>query len=336
VTETPSGGEGTLDPKPSSTTPPTTSASGARPSKPPTSAGLTSFDWFVLALSGFILPFVLGLIAIDQCPVMRNQYLVYTIVQLVIIEWFLFRFIRLPIKGHVSPKFLAATEQRRADIRGLIEESQAQERNLIGTIEQLEQADYVRQKIFAAIDYAIKRHDWLEEQRTRILGLSVTAATIIVAAIAIFVKTGPIDIMQGLSLGALLAIAVLSLCRMVLLYNAELDAHRPYRIISDIRFWYFKYLIPSPPARHDDPIELAKSMLQDRQKYVKSLRENLELSKSIREDVEQIFILQVLQRYKSESLTRMRHLLLVFTVFGSMQACVYFVLLLLSRVIDGT
>ena len=115
-------------------------------------------------------------------------------------------------------------------------------------------------------------------------------------------------------------LAVFGIWIALLRYNAELDGDRPYRLVSDIRFWYFRYNIPthSESVSGGSVLNSAGSVLRERANFIDRISKNFTLKNSIREDLEQIFILQVLQRYKSESLTRMRwslvYLICCFTI----------------------
>jgi hypothetical protein len=170
----------------------------------------------------------------------------------------------------------------------------------------------VRDKVFRAIDYAIKRHDWYEDQRSRvfqiILGISALALTVA----GFFLKSLPHFVPLYCSVAGLFLVILISLIAAVFYYNKELDADRPYRSISDIRFWFFRYNLPlhsSAGKSSSDIRTSAEAVTGERRRFLERISENFDPYTSLREDLEQLFILQVLQLYKTESLTRLRWLL---------------------------
>lgn len=185
--------------------------------------------------------------------------------------------------------------------------------------------DYFTAKISSAIDYAIKRHDWYEEQRAKILqsGFSLFSFTALV--LGIIIKTSPNFVASFTVKLTVLVIAILCLItilRVVVLYNSELDADRPYRLISDIKTWYFRYNLPSSSMDCLKAIEQqANKVANERKEFFDRIISQVDLNQSIREDLEQIFILQVLQRYKSESLTKMRWTISAYVVAMTVLFC---------------
>ena len=169
---------------------------------------------------------------------------------------------------------------------------------------------YQQEKTFRAIDYAIGRHDWYESQRANIFRITIALCGILVSIVTIFARLESEDITTISSgLISLSLITLISLGRSVLLYNAELDGDRPYRLISDIRYWYFRYNLPKHSSESEEmrsPLNRAEAVAIERRDFFERVTSHNKLEKSVREDLEQIFILQVLQRYKHESLTKMR------------------------------
>jgi hypothetical protein len=182
---------------------------------------------------------------------------------------------------------------------------------------------YLVKKIFAAIDYAIKRHDWYEDQRSRIFQASLTMLSVVLAVLAIGVKATdnllapyPFLLLQFAVCTAIL------LVRMLWLYSRELNVDRPYRLVSDVAFWYFRYNLPEKSRGlhlKSDALSAAQAVLKERETFFRRLAANFPIVESMREDLEQLFILQVLQRYKSESLVKMQWVLNYFLIFGSIQ-----------------
>lgn len=197
--------------------------------------------------------------------------------------------------------------------------------------EALEHRNYLYNKIDKAIDYAIGRHDWYENQRLNILQLSLATSTVIFATCGLAINhfdPAPIEIKSFCILSVVLAIFGVWVA--LLRYNAELDGDRPYRSVSDIRFWYFRYNIPqhSDASKHSKLLTSARKVLEERKLFIERVADNFNLKESVREDLEQIFILQILQRYKSESLTRMRWTLVYLICAFTAQVLLALILLL--------
>jgi hypothetical protein len=190
--------------------------------------------------------------------------------------------------------------------------------------------DYFTQKISASIEYSIKRHDWYEDQRARLFQASLTLMTGVLAVVAIALRAAStVTASQEKALIVLGLITVGSVLRVILLYNRELDADRPYRLIADIRLWFFRYNLPGVGGKRTtkrNALSSAEDVASERKRFMSRVLENTDLALSIREDLEQIFTLQVLQRYKSESLTRIRWALSYFLMFASIQLLVFSVL----------
>ncbi len=189
------------------------------------------------------------------------------------------------------------------------------------------QAPAVRDKVFRAIDYAIKRHDWYEDQRSRIFQIILGISTLVLTITGFFLKDVPHFLPLYCSILGFFLIILLTLSVAVFHYNKELDADRPYRSISDIRFWFFRYNLPSHSSagkESRDIRERAEAVVRERRRFFNRIVENFDPDESLREDFEQLFILQVLQLYKTESLTRLRWLLSYSLLVLPFQFALYF------------
>jgi hypothetical protein len=213
---------------------------------------------------------------------------------------------------------LGSRPKRTPAINLLAEQARAQESKQIGAMLDSKLAKskvkdndaYQLNKLLAAIEYAIQRHDWYEGQRVNILNSSLTAGGLLVAGIGLFAEnvTTLSDPQKSIVFGIILTVVV-ALGIIVFEYQSQLDRDRPYRLTSDVRHWYYRYQLPERATHIGDRLDfdkIASDQLEERLGYVKSLLENFDFVKSIREDIEQLYILHVLQRYKSESLQRMR------------------------------
>jgi len=180
--------------------------------------------------------------------------------------------------------------------------------------------DYFTKKLLVAIDYAIKRHDWYEEQRSRLFQTSLTLMTGILTIVALVVRSGSSPAIQArVCLWILGIITIVAALRAVLLYDMELDRDQPYRLIADIRFWYFRYSLPSASSTSSDgdqAEDAAQHVATERTRFVDRLLANAALPESLREDMEQLFVLHTLARSKSESLSAMRWTLSYYVIFA--------------------
>ena len=177
--------------------------------------------------------------------------------------------------------------------------------------------DFLTTKVLASIDYAIKRHDWYEDQRFRIFQVAVAMTTTLLSILAVVSSAGAtlspswLLILRGLGLSA-----AICLVTMIYLYNSDLDADRPHRYISDVRFWYFRYNLPSHGAVGVPlaPDAAASHVAAERDRFMERVADGFAWLPSLREDLEQLFILHTLQRAKSESLVQMRWVLSYFLI----------------------
>lgn len=191
-------------------------------------------------------------------------------------------------------------------------------------------ASYQLQKLQTAISYTINRHDWYEAQRSGLLTKHLTLSGLAFTAIGLYVgqqKTGlPLESKLVIfSIGLLLLI---SLLYAIHLYNSELDQDRPYRLVSDIRFWYYRYSLPDAVKRYGERLDfqnIADDVLKEREKFLNRATENSDLQSSLREDFEQLFILHILVKHKSESLQKIRWAFFSTTAFLSFSAVWFFV-----------
>lgn len=115
-----------------------------------------------------------------------------------------------------------------------------------------------------------------------------------------------------------------SITRAVFLYNIELDADRPYRLVSDVRHYYYVYNMPEPINKNGNKYtDIANIVCDKRNEFINRITENFDGIESTREDIEQIFILQTLQMHKSRSLKKMRNNLSSLLIFGALEIALY-------------
>lgn len=252
---------------------------------------------------------------------MDGDYCVENVFQILLMAVYpIFLYFALP-EGHWTVKGrFSRTEQIKNEIDAIRSELHQTESAIleshVSTIEPLK-GEYLTGRIGHAIDYAIGRHDWYEEQRTKILTTILTLGTFSIAVVALFLGAGASKQAAFMGSGYVWVVATTILCA-VYHFNDELDQDRSYRLVSDIRTWFFRYNLPERSSNNmSDPIAAASAVREERKRFLERIAENLDLQRALREDFEQIFVLQVLQRYKNESLTKLRHLLLYMCAFES-------------------
>ena len=160
--------------------------------------------------------------------------------------------------------------------------------------------------------YAVGRHDWYDEQRLRFLtvGLALLAAFAALATILTSLSDNLLVLTSvlggvGILCGFFTGIALLYL------YNSGIGRKHPYRYIADIRSWYFIYglrgKLPTAISGRDPIARKQKQQILDAYKnYIKRWYDWAnEPNCFFKEDLQQVFILHVLQRYKYQNMKRM-------------------------------
>jgi hypothetical protein len=170
---------------------------------------------------------------------------------------------------------------------------------------------YQLQKLQTAISYTINRHDWYEAQRSGLLTkhLSLTGLTFTAIGLYVGQQKGGVPLETKLMILSIGMLLLFSLVYAIHLYNSELDQDRSYRLVSDIRFWYYRYSLPDKVKDYGESLDfqhMANDVLSERRKFLDRAVEQSNLESSLREDFEQLFILHVLIKHKSESLQKIR------------------------------
>jgi len=199
--------------------------------------------------------------------------------------------------------------------------------NSIGIDDKGDNYEFIQTKVYKAIDYSISRHDWYENQRNRIFNIVIWLSGFILTFIGLMMKNSDVKIIETPPLLAILITVAISLITGLYLYNKELDSDRPYRLVSDVKFWFFRYNLPAHSEKTKDYLHgIATEVLKERTKFFDRISENFTIANSMREDFEQLFILQVLQRYKSESLTKLRWLMSYTIVTLIIEVIIYLII----------
>jgi elongation factor P hydroxylase len=236
-------------------------------------------------------------------------------------------------KGLGASPLTRRNQGEQHSLDGLKQTQQQTERSLMepvtaawSGIPKEQRLNYASERLLKGIDYAIQRHDWYEDQRSKIFQamVALSSAIFVIAGWLVSGRTAEANLIM---LFGFVSIAFLCLIVGVYYYNSELDTERPYRLVSDIRLWFFKYNISLDKMygfRRVDRITLAAQVLSERKKFFERLVPSLESPNAIREDLEQLFILQILQNHKSISLKKMRWALSYIAVAFGVQIVMWF------------
>ncbi|SRR6266498_1929264 len=189
-------------------------------------------------------------------------------------------------------------------------------------------------RLYRMIDYGIKRFDWYEEQRFKFLQIALVLITV-TAGLSGFlanVRNSVSALALTLSFGAV-GTLLLTGVKLMLAYNELRNITYPYRKIADIRSWFFKYNFKDLPASlSSEPVHSIKEVQEVATAYQNFVERWSEYAKKprgfIEEDLQQVFILQLLQNYRRASLEGMVKLLnvgvIVFIAFSVLAVFVFF------------
>lgn len=169
----------------------------------------------------------------------------------------------------------------------------------------------LRERLYRMIEYGIRRHDWYDDQRHRFLQIGLALMAAGVAICAVFSKLVDLKVPTEVISWIFGIVIFCTGLYLVYLYNKGVARSHPYRKISDIRSWYFVYNFPSGLRDHlsekpDDAKREVNEVIAGLQVF---LDRWLELTKDrlafIKEDLEQVFILQLLQSYRHQQVKAM-------------------------------
>jgi hypothetical protein len=177
-------------------------------------------------------------------------------------------------------------------------------------------------RLYKMIDYAIQRHDWYEDQRHRFLQLGLALLAFTTAAGTIVVANRDF-LVCGALLGAVLGIASMLVTGVLLIwtYARGMSRQYPHRQFADIRSWYYRYNFAGKKFAYLDRDtvkggvqveEVARNFESFVSRWVDFACED---GRFLVEDLEQVFILQLLQGYRSASVVSMVRTVKVGTLF---------------------
>jgi len=189
------------------------------------------------------------------------------------------------------------------------------------------------------IMYAIGRHDWYDEQRLRFLtvGLALLAAFAALATVLTSLSDNLLILTSvigwvGILCGFATGIALLYL------YNSGVERDHPYRYIADIRSWYFIYglrgKLPTAISKRDGIARKQKQQILNA--YKNNMKRWYDCASEpngfLKEDLQQVFILHVLQRYRYQDVKRMSKTLF----YGMLITLIVFLLAIASSFLPNS
>lgn len=155
------------------------------------------------------------------------------------------------------------------------------------------------------IDYASGRHDWHDNIRVNLLniGIGIIGFSLAIASLAAALD-GKFSILSKWFLWTFIITIVLTGICVIYRYNKGVSKNHPYRKIVDIRSWYFIYNFSDKLKDHIKGFTPQKQRAVSKTfiSYKKALDRWLEYASEknafIKEDFEQVMILQILQSHK--------------------------------------
>lgn len=198
---------------------------------------------------------------------------------------------------------------------------------------------FLNARLYKMIEYGIGRVDWYEEQRNKVLNVGFAFFALATGILAFlgaafnFVPNQFPAISFALSICSAITLIFTGLS-ILYEYVSLISADPAHRTISDIRSWYFIYNFPDDidfhlktdnPNRLKQTKEVSKAYLEFIDRWSEfATKEKAFLS----EDLQQVFILQMMQRYRRQSLAAMRRKLelgtILFIFFIALSSITYF------------
>jgi hypothetical protein len=172
----------------------------------------------------------------------------------------------------------------------------------------------IQDRLYKMIDYASDRYEYYSDQRHKFLNLGLSFIGISATFIGIIVSKDN-TLSENLKICGYIDSIILFITGiiMTLIYNSYTTADYPYRKIMDIQSWYFKYKF-SDKLDYKISKRKAKSdrqLLEVTKGYLDSVYNWTNKSKIknyfIKEDIEQVAILHLLQKYGRDCVNKMKN-----------------------------
>ena len=169
----------------------------------------------------------------------------------------------------------------------------------------------IQERLYKMIDYTVKRQDWYADQCHRLLQIGLGLIASSAAIIALFTKVEKLSVVSQFLAYSLGVSIFFTGIRLVYLYNIALAGDHPYRKLANITSWFFAYRFPEDlPQNISKNTEIARKQIEQESKYIREYFSNfLSHAKDklgiIREDIEQVSVLLILQKYKHKQTQQM-------------------------------
>jgi len=176
--------------------------------------------------------------------------------------------------------------------------------------------EQIAQRLHKMITYAVGRVDHYESVRHRYLafGLGLFAGSIAFGTLLVRMQSNMPPVPLMLSVVGMVVVLVTGLA-LAVYYNDTTAKEYAYRSIADIRSWYFRYHFPTTRklVLSEDETK-ARAQAQEMGKALEHflsrwLEFASEKRRFVAEDLEQVFILFLLQRYKFQAVQGMSRIL---------------------------
>jgi hypothetical protein len=179
-----------------------------------------------------------------------------------------------------------------------------------------EERTAIQQRLWNMIQYAISRHDYWENYRTRYLTIATALVSVAAAGLAILVNA---RIVGFSALGIHASFIALGGTGVYIIwrFREETSPDYPYRKVAEVKSWiYFYTLIRNEKLLRESLPEKAPNAVREKaaQEYLSGLQKfttewtSMNEWEHIQEDLEQVLILFTLQAYKRMFARGMAHI----------------------------
>lgn len=169
----------------------------------------------------------------------------------------------------------------------------------------------LQDRVYRMIEYAVGRHDWYEDQRGKLFQAALGMLSFIAAAAAIVNSLGGSKyFVFFLCIG--LIILGITACRLIIMYTQVSEKNHPYRKAADIKSWYYRYTVSGEIiddldalVGHEDREAAIDDVRKNFRAFLMAISGTLDRKIFLREDLQQVFILYLLQNYRQTNLKKM-------------------------------
>ena len=168
------------------------------------------------------------------------------------------------------------------------------------------------ERLYKMIDYGIRRQDWYEDQRNKVLSLAIGLLGLSSFLVAGLLNSAAQELIWFRIFGGLTIISVVATALLIVLeYARGAQEQYTHRGLADIRSWFFAYVVSADvadaaifdPRRNDQNKE---TLVAAWQKFVDGwmVYQGSDAGRGI-EDLQQVFILYLFQAIRRKSLRAM-------------------------------